>query len=260
MNVFLLTDLEGIPGVTSIDQIPRDSEGYQTARKNLTFWLNRTAEICREQGAETVYYLDGHGGGRNVLLDEVDKSLIACSINDWCDLLKGGKIDCQIELGCHARAGTIGGFLDHTLSSKAFFSYKVNGVEQSELSLHAALCGAYGVPIVACIGDEVACAQAKEYIPEIVTGAVKIASCRNFCQEYPNPEEIIRTAVKGALELYQSTPPYRLEFPAVVELTLYRTDMCEEILEKKDPRVVRIDARTVQKTVSELTSYWDLRF
>lgn len=260
MNIFILTDLEGIPGVTSIDQIPRTSEKYPDAREKLTFWLNRTAEFCREFGADTVYYLDGHGGGGNVLPEKLDPSLIGCSIDEWVELLKAHKIDAQIELGCHARAGTIGGFLDHTLSSKSFFSYVINGEEHSEFSMHAALCGAYDVPIVACVGDEVACAQAKEYVPEIVTGAVKIASCRNSCEDYPNADTILRQTMQTALERYSSIPPYRLKFPAVVELTLYRTDMCEEILEKKNPSILRVNARTLQKTIPELKTYWDLRF
>ena len=69
-------------------------------------------------------------------------------------LLQNGELDCQIELGAHARAGTLGGFLDHTITSKAWFSHKVNGMEMSELSLHALLCAQYAVPVIACIGDE----------------------------------------------------------------------------------------------------------
>jgi len=29
------------------------------------------------------------------------------------------------------------------------------------------------VPVIACTGDETVCEQAKEYIPEMITGAVK---------------------------------------------------------------------------------------
>ena len=259
MNVFILTDLEGIPGVTSIDCMERGSSENLEARRLLTHWLNKTAEYCRAYGAETVYYLDGHGGGGNIDECDVDPSLIRITLADWSQLMSEGKIDCQIELGAHARAGTLGGFLDHTISSKGIFSITFNGREYSELALHAVLCGAYGVPIVACIGDLTACEQAKEYIPKIETGVVKVASCRNCCEDLPDADRIIRETVGRALKNYKSIPPFSFELPAIIEQTFYRTDMCESALKKQDGTVTRISARTLQKTVGRIDSYFDLR-
>ncbi|MBQ8432370.1 MAG: M55 family metallopeptidase [Clostridia bacterium] len=259
MNVFILTDLEGIPGVNSIDQMERGTPQNILAKEQLCKWINKTAEYCRKHGAETVYYLDGHGGGGNVFEEKIDPTLIKCSILDWGELLKAGKIDCQIELGAHARAGTIGGFLDHTISSREWFRYTLGGREFSELAIHAALCGAYNVPIVACIGDETACEQAKEYIPAIVTGAVKKASCRNLCQDHPNAEEIVENAVRQALENYRSIPPYHTSLPTTVELTFYRTDFCEKAMEKAQCEFVRLDARTLQRRVEKIERYADLK-
>lgn len=260
MNVFILTDLEGIPGVNSIDQMERGTPLNTFAKELLCEWINKTASYCRKYGAETIYYLDGHGGGGNVFEERIDPTLIKSSIADWSDLLKDGKIDCLIELGSHARAGTIGGFLDHTVSSREWFRYTFDGKEYGELALHAVLCGAYNVPIVACIGDETACLQAKEYIPEIVTGAVKKASCRNLCEDYPNCDEIVEKAVQEALEKYRAIPPYRASLPATIELTYYRTDMCEKAMQKAKCDFTRIDARTLQKTVDQITCYADLKF
>ena len=260
MNVFLLTDLEGIPGVTTIDQMERGTPQNLDAREKLCEWINKTASYCRQYGADKIYYLDGHGGGGNVDESRIDPTLIKCSIPDWERLLADGMIDCQIELGAHARAGTIGGFLDHTVSSKEWFRYTLNGEEQSELSIHAILCGAYGVPIVACIGDEAACEQAKEYIPEIVTGAVKKASCRNLCEDDPNAEEIVEKTVQQALENYKSVPTVSASLPATVELTYYRTDMCEKAMGKAKCEFIRLDARTLQKRVDKIEKYSDLKF
>ena len=260
MKIFILTDLEGIPGVNSIDQMERMSPPNLQAKKLLGEWTNKTAAYCREFGADTVYYLDGHAGGGNIFPEQIDPSLIKCTIPEWVDLLKRGEIDAQIELGAHARAGTIGGFLDHTISSKEWFRYTLGGVEYSELAIHAALCGVYNVPIVACIGDVTVCEQAKEYIPEIVTGAVKVASCRNLCTDFPNAEEIIRETVKKALESYRKIPPMKVSLPSDVELTYYRTDMCEKALSRAKGPVERVDARTLRKTVDRIETYEDLKF
>lgn len=260
MNVFLLTDLEGIAGITDIDFMERGGEKYKLAKEYLCNSINLATQACFESGAETVYYLDGHGGGGNVYEEKIDPRAIKCDLSTWEKLLQNGKIDCQIEIGAHARAGTVGGFLDHTLSSKTFFSHRINGLEMSELSLHALVCGIHGVPIVACTGDETACRQAKEYIPEIFVGAVKKAEIRNLSTNYENADEILTETVKQALKNYKSVPIYTMDTPLTVELTLYRTDMCEEILANCKEPVERIDARTLRKHVEKLTSYQDLKF
>ena len=260
MNVFLLTDLEGIAGVTDIEFMDRAGEKYPIAREKLCESINLAVQTCIEEGAENIYYLDGHGGGGNVYEEKIHARAIKCDISEWEHLLREGKIDCQIELGSHARAGTIGGFLDHTINSKSWFRHCVNGLEMSELSMHALVCGAYDVPIVACIGDETACRQAKEYIPQIFTGAVKKANCRNFAADVRNADEILVSTIRRALQNYKNVPIYQTAEPATVELTLYRTDMCEHILARCKETVERVDARTLRKQVERITSYRDLKF
>ena len=260
MNVFLLTDVEGISAVTDIDFMDREGEKYLIARDELCHSINLAVEACFASGAETVYYLDGHGGGGNVYEERIDPRARTCTLDEWGQLLRDGKIDCQIELGAHARAGTLGGFLDHTISSKEIFSYRINGVEMSELSLHALFCGAYGVPIVACTGDETACRQAREYIPEIYVGAVKRATCRNLAVAYENADAVLADTVKRALANYCAVPAYRTELPLDVEITFYRSDMCEHALARCGETVERVGARTLRRRVEHLTSYNDLRF
>lgn len=260
MNIMLLTDLEGIAGVDNIGQMDRTSQIYKNTCDLLCKSINLAVDTCFKHGAEKVYYLDGHGGGGNVNEELIDNRATKCSITEWVDLLKSGGIDCQIELGSHARAGTIGGFLDHTISSKSIFSIKINGVEMSELSLHALLASRYNVPIAAVIGDETACKQAKEYIHNIITGAVKKAYCRNEAITYLNCDEILVQTVVSALENYKKVSLYKLSLPLNVEQTYYRTDMCEKEFEKHKDVAQRVGARTLRKTVKSIEKYQDLKF
>ena len=260
MNVFLLTDLEGIAGVDDIEYMDRSGEKYARARGYLTQTINLAADTCFACGAEKVFFLDGHGGGGNILADEIDPRAQRCSLAEWQALLREGAVDCQIELGSHARAGTLYGFLDHTLTSKQWFCHKVNGREMSELSLHALLCGRYGVPIVGCVGDETACAQAAEYIPGIRTGAVKKASCRNQAVTYPDADAILVRTVREALKAWREIPLFVIPCPLTAEVTYYRTDMCDEAFARAAPGTERVDARTLRRTVERLEWYADLRF
>lgn len=260
MNIFLLTDVEGIPNIDTYESIQRVDPTYTETIHNLTIWINKVYDYCKEAGADKVYYLDGHGGGGNVVEEEINKELIKCSIHDWDELLASGKIDCQIELGDHARAGTINGFLDHTMNSKKWFTYKINGVEQSELSLHAILCAQYNVPIVCTIGDKASCEQAKEYIPDIYTASVKVAECRNKAKTIDNPEKVVKEAVINSLKNYKKVSLYNIKFPATFDFTLYRTDFCEEVMGYTKRKFERIDARTLRKVEYEVKTYSDLKF
>ena len=260
MNVFILTDVEGLPGVDSIACMDRESEQYARTRRQLTDTVNMAASVCRECGAEQIWYLDGHAGGGNIFSDEVVPYASQVDLAGWQELIRTGKIDCQLEIGCHARAGTEGGFLDHTFNSSRYFRLTIADREVSELAVHAAFCGAYNVPVVFCSGDETACRQAQEYVPGIVTAPIKQASERNSCSLYADPFERIAAGIRRALSAYKQIPPMVLPLPAEVVLTFYRTDYCEEALAKAASGVLRIDARTLKKSITKIQSYDDLRF
>ena len=260
MNVFILTDLEGIAGVNSITCMERGSEDYKRACLALCHSINLAADTCFTCGADAVYYLDGHGGGGNVDESLIDPRAVKCDIAKWQSLLQTGGVDCQIELGCHARAGTMGGFLDHTFSSKAYFSQRINGREMSELSCHAIVCAAYGVPLIACIGDRASCEQAAEYVPGIFTGIVKHAERRNSATDVQDPDRVLVETIRAALDGKDRVELFSLPAPHTVELTFYRTDMCDKSFDKGDPTVERVDARTLRRRVARILRYEDLKF
>ena len=263
MNVFIMTDIEGIPGITSIDDIQRDTGNYPEACRKLENTLNWVVETCLENGAENIYYVDGHGGNNSINVENINPRAVKVNIEEWTKLMHEGKFDCYLDVGTHARAGTLGGFLDHTFNSKVIFEYLLNGAPCSELSFVAAVLGYYNVPCVLTVGDRVACEQAKEYIPEIRTAIVKEGTERNLCHELPNAEQIVREATADALKNYRNIPPYKLSLPITVQQTTYRSDMTDRIyaaLVESGQTVERLDARTLRKTVTEIDNYFDLRF
>ena len=262
VNLLLLTDLEGIPGIFDIDEIDRTSKNYAFARRKLTDHINCAVALCKKCGADDVYYLDGHAGGGNVFEEEIGDCAKKVTVADLAPLVKEKRIDCVLELGSHARAGTMGGFLDHTFNSKRIFEYRINGLLHSELSSHAVFFSSFGVPTVLCCGDRAACAQAKEYIPDIVTATVKTAKTRNICTPTENAQEIFENAVREALLRYDKISHYKIDGDITVSVTFYRTDMCEEALEKVKYPCVRTDARTLERVIpkGKLESLYQLVF
>lgn len=260
MNIILLTDLEGINGVTDIGFMERGSIKYEKGCRQLEKSICLAAEVCFQNGVETVYYLDGHGGGNNVREEIIDSRVVKIDISRWEQLMKQGEIDGLIEIGAHAGAGTLNGFLDHTMNSKKWFRYTINGREMNELALQALFCAQFGVPVIACTGDETVCEQAKGYIPEIVTGAVKRAQGRNLAVDYENADEILKNTVRTAIEKLHEISLFEMAGPLTAELTFYRTDMCEEALAASDKRTERVDARTLRKMIPFADHYRDLLF
>ena len=90
--------------------------------------------------------------------------------------------------------------------------------------------------------------------------AVKAASCRNLAQTCPDADDILVRTVREALKAFPEIPLFEIPGPLTVELTYYRTDMCDEAFARAAPGTVRADARTLRRTLERLERYEDLRF
>jgi D-amino peptidase len=157
-----------------------------------------------------------------------------------------------ILLGQHARAGTLNGFLDHTIDSSAWFEYRINGQVVGEIGIEAAYAGHYNLPVIAVSGDECAAREARDLLGDVECAVVKWGIGRNRarCLSPVNARNAIGNAIQKALSSMDRFRPYKPSLPATLQLTLYRSDMADELASR--PGVERIDARTVSKKVCSL--------
>ena len=65
---------------------------------------------------------------------------------------------------------------------------------------------------------------------------------------------MVRNIFKGE----RNIEPLKISKPITVEITYYRTDMCEGTLERTSD-VERVDARTLRKISNTLESFTDLK-
>lgn len=262
MNTVIMTDLEGISGVDTIEMVSDvGTEGHRFALERLMKDLNAAVEGAFEGGADEVYVVDGHGGGNNFIKEMLHPKAIQTDSKGWNELIRSGKIHAYMEVGAHAMPGTINGFLDHVQSSKSWFNYIVNGRKCGEIAQGAIFTGAFDVPFVMVTGDEAACAEARAFLGDIAYAAVKRGVGRNKAVSMDLDkalEEIKRAAYEGMKKI-GTVKPYKPLLPLEIVLELYRTDMCDAIMERcKD--VERIDARSVRKRVSKIEYYKDILF
>lgn len=259
MKVIIMTDLEGISLVDSIDMMDQTQEGYRFACERLMEDVNAAIQGAVDAGADEILVIDGHGSGKNFIAGKLDpratqfRTINDPSVFDGCTA--------YLEIGLHAKPGTINGFLDHVQNSKKWFNYYINGKTYGELAQGAAYCGAYGVPVVMVSGDEAACSEAKEMIEGIICAVVKKGVGRNKAECIPSGEALkrIREAACEGIKKAAQIKPFTVSLPAELKLELYRTDYCEEFLER-NPSLTRLNARTLRKTIDKIETYSDMLF
>ena len=250
MTIFIETDLEGISGVSTLGMVA-DNDRY--ALERLMTDTNAAIRGAFDGGADRVYVLDGHGGGRNFIKGLLDpraeiSGTEAVPVSDACFIV-----------GMHAMAGTQNAFLDHTQSSVSWHDYRINGRCYGECGQLAAYAGAFGVPLAMVSGDFAACAEARCQFGNLETAVVKNAEGRNraACLPPDEAESRIYDAALRAVKRISEFRPFRVLLPAVIEVEYNRTDYADAVAERRAD-VERTGPRTVRRIVNEITRYEDL--
>jgi len=247
VKIYIHTDLEGISGIDSMDMIERSGPRYRACCELLMADLNAAVDGAFAGGATHVTVLDSHGGGRNFILDLLDKR----AENDtkpnkkWWGILDASYAG-TFFIGAHAMAGTLNAFLDHTQSSVSWHDYSINGRRMGELGQWALVAGHFGVPMLMVAGDEAACAEAREFFDPVETAAVKRGIGRNRADLVPLDEARarIREAARRAVALVGKAKPFTMKKPLEITLEYNRADYCDGAASK--PGIQRLDARTVR--------------
>ena len=258
MRIYLLTDMEGVSGICDERQVNEGTSAYAVGQRLLMADVNAAIDGAFAGGASEVVVNDGHGGGFNFILEEMDpRASYECPHRSEGIMPSLPGAAGMIMVGQHSRAGTLGGFLDHTQSSLSWFRYFINDVEAGEIAQAAAYAGHYGVPLIMLAGDEAACREAAELCPGLHVAAVKrgLGRQRAHCLHPQRARALIREQAAQAVQDAANLRPWQPSPPITLTLTLCRTDMAEGLATA--PGVERLDARTVRKVVADARGvYW----
>ena len=254
-KVLMITDLEGISGVSKIEQVmDTESPDYIHTRERLMADTNAAIAGCFDAGADAVYVWDGHGSGKNFIEGALDARAVQINGKTIMGVIR----DCDVLMlvGMHAMSGTAKAFLDHTQSSQSIFDYKYNGIRRGEITQECIFAGYFGIPCVMVTGDRAACEEASALLPGVITAEVKYAEVRNTAVCLPNDEaekRIYDAAVAGMT--LEGREPFDPGFPLTIEVTFTRSDYCD--MHDTDWRE-RLDARTMRRVSDHVESYFDI--
>ena len=235
MKILIAADMEGITGVVHADQTDATHPEYQRFRRLMTADVNAAIRGAFDGGADEVVVSDGHGGARNILIEELDgRARLNSGSPSPFSMMQGidGDIQGVILAGYHARMGTPNAILDHTWSSARVAGVWLNGDLVGEIGLNAALAGHFGAPVIMISGDQTACAEATSLVGSLETAVVKQATSRTSAECLP-PEVTqvkIHDAAKRAVKRLRegkAPKPLRVVTPVIVAVELIRSEMAD---------------------------------
>ena len=245
MKIYIMTDLEGISGISSPSYISASNNRpdlIAEARKLMAADINACVEGCVRGGATEIIVRDGHGDGQNVTRAMIDPR---------ADLIGGatpGQLLADLDgsaglilLGYHAKAGTPGAVCEHTMSSLTWQNMWINGKLVGEIAICAYIAGEHGVPVIMVSGDDKTCAEASEWLPEAVTCQVKKGFSCNGAR-IPAPEKtqaLITAKAEEAVRRAAGMPLLLAEKPVTMRLELVSRQRLPV-----NPAYRHIDART----------------
>lgn len=221
-HLFLLTDLEGVAGVTHWRQTREGGPEQEAARSLLTgevnAFISAIREACgaREIEPPRITVWDGHGTG-GLHLDSLEPVTQTHRHDDprgFAGVFEHAleaevPADALVFIGQHAMEGTKGN-LAHTYSSLRVKRHLLNGVEIGEFGTRALHAWSRGVPTIFHSGDDTACREATNLIPGIVCVEVKrsLGVTEADCLSHEDACRAIGAASQELLDLNPSHPDW----------------------------------------------------
>lgn len=253
MKIFVMVDMEGISGICKSEQVSASSPHYADGRRFLTDDVNACVDGLFAGGAKKVVVRDAHSSGFNLLWDQLDERAEYIQGRSGKERMPGIKrFDGLILLGYHAMAGTPEAILEHTMSSKGWQNFYLNGKKAGEIAIDAGMAADHDVPTIMVSGDDKLCREARKQLPDVLAVQVKKGlDCQGGqLLSRKAAHDKIRQGSSAAVGLCGKIKPQKISSPVRMRLEVVSRGMVPR--NRKGVKV--IDGRTYEvtgKTVEE---------
>ena len=205
MKIYISADIEGVTGATQWDETDRKHADCAEFREQMTAEVAAACEGALNAGATDVWVKDAHGSGRYIIPAKLPREVRL--VREWSGhpFAMMQELDetfhAALAIGYHARAGSNGSPLAHTMTEVNMIYIKINEQYASEFMVSAYTAGLVGVPVVFLSGDAAICQEAQALIPGLATVAVKQGVGNATVNIHPHlAVERIRAGVEAALK------------------------------------------------------------
>ena len=261
MKVFVISDIEGVAGIVKGEQTSAGEALFEEGRKLYTQEINAAVRGAKAAGATEVVVMDCHGAGKgytfnSLIAEDLDPDCEFVVQDEWTEyteFLEQG-VDAALFVGMHARAGVAEGVLNHTVSGPDFQNLWFNGTLVGETGINAALCGAWGCPVLMVTGDQAACREGRELLGDALTTVrvkrgIGVQGARNLVPK--RARELIEAGAQQALQNLQAVRPYDPGKPCEIKVEYKWTNPVAKLRYRHG--VERLDDRTI---VSRADDWW----
>ena len=262
MKVFIISDMEGVAGVTKWPETEGGEALHADRSRLYTEEINAAVRGAFTGGATEVVVMDCHGAGKGWtfnslipdLLDRRCDFVVQQEWSEYTEFLEQG-CDAALFVGMHAMAGTQLGNMNHTISGRDYQALWFNGVEVGETGINAALCGTWGCPVLLVTGDEASCDEGRALLGDgLTTVAVKKGLGAASARQIPpvRARQLIEEGARKALSDLKAVPPYDPGSPCEIKVEFKRTQPADRL--RHTPGVERIDGRTIVARADRIPS------
>ncbi len=264
MRVHIISDMEGVSGIVKWEQVTGGHQMYEEGRKLYTEEINAAVRGAKAAGASEIVVMDCHGAGGPWSFNSLIPELLdpACEFvvqDEWTEytaFLEQG-CDAALFIGMHGRAGTDDAVMNHTVSGQAWQNLWFNGTLVGETGINAALCGAWGCPVLLVTGDQATCQEAKDLLGQgLTTVAVKQGLGRYSARQIPprRVREMIEEGARAALRDLKAVAPYNPGSPCEIMVEFTRTEAFDEY--RRKPAVEVVGDRRIVSRADDWWSAW----
>ncbi|MGH2786492.1 MAG: M55 family metallopeptidase [Actinomycetota bacterium] len=264
MRVFIVSDMEGVAGISRWEQVRGGESLYEEGRRLYTEEINAAVRGAAAAGADEIVVMDCHGAGAGWtfnslvpdLLDERCEFVVQNQWTEYTGVLEDG-CDAALFVAMHARAGTGDGVLSHTVSSTDWRNLRFNGTLVGETAINAALCGTWACPVLLVTGDEATCVEATELLGNGLTTVPVKTGLGRFSARHLAPVRarmLIEQAARKALADLDAVDPYDPGSPCEIEVELAQPEHADEYRHREG--VDLVNARTVRSRADDWWTAW----
>ena len=255
MKALISADMEGATGVTWPDDCMNGTPQYARFQPIFTADVNAVALGFLDAGVDEVIVTEAHGSMRNLLLEQLDPRVrMITGRHKTYAMLEGiqDRPELVAFVGYHSAAGTMG-ILSHTYMGTQITHTTLNGRLMSEGYLNALLAAEFGARLAVVSGDDVTCADAVQYAPDVQPVAVKTAIDRHTadCLHPEVTSRLLREAAAASVSTAAVPPLPDGPYTCSVSFLASNCAAAASLI----PQVRRTDEQTIEftfDTVAEL--------
>lgn len=251
--------MEGCADIIHWDEVfPSSLREYHRARTQMTAEANAVVAGAFDGGAASVIVNDSHSKMRNLLAEQVDpRARIVSGRLKPHFMLEGIEPEhsAAFFVGYHGAIGDAQAVMGHTYSPRVIFECRLGGAPVGELTINAALAGAFGVPVTLVSGDRTTLAEAAAVLPwaELVETKQSLSYHAAICRPPKSVVAELRAAAARACGA-RDAKPFEVASPVTMEIDTYTTAQADHL--ELIPGIARRGPRTIAVTANDFRSIY----